>query len=158
MTAAGSDGVGLGVEGGARRKRRSWGVAERQRIVEAALAPGGSVAGEGRQREPGLQMDPPFAGRLAGSALRCGQPGAGGDKLVAKGERNPEVCSDPLGRAAAGVADADAGRDGRRAPGLRHDPPSAARSGRWRFAFPTARKFASKEAPTARSCVWCFRR
>src|SRR5271157_4940060 len=46
--AAGSNGVGLGVEGGARRKRRSWSVAERQRIVEAALAPGASVAGVAR--------------------------------------------------------------------------------------------------------------
>src|SRR5271167_2891801 len=47
-TAAGSNGVGLGVEGGARRKRRSWSLAERQRIVEAALTPGASVAGVAR--------------------------------------------------------------------------------------------------------------
>ena len=37
-----------GVEGGPRAKRRSWSVAERQRIVEAALAPGASVAGVAR--------------------------------------------------------------------------------------------------------------
>ena len=102
MTKAKSNGVGLGVEDGARRKRRSWSVAERQRIVDAALRPGASVAGVGagewRQREPGLQMDRSFAGRLARSAPRCGRRGAGGDKLVAEGERNPEVCSDPLGR------------------------------------------------------------
>ena len=48
-TAAGSNGVGLGVEGGARRKRRrSWSVTERQRIVDAALTPGTSVAGVAR--------------------------------------------------------------------------------------------------------------
>jgi transposase-like protein len=37
-----------GVEAGLRAKRRSWSVAERQRIVEAALAPGASVAGVAR--------------------------------------------------------------------------------------------------------------
>ncbi len=51
----------------------------------------------------------------AGSALRCGQRGTGGDELVAGGERNPEVCSDPPCRAAARSADANAGREGRRA-------------------------------------------
>jgi transposase-like protein len=47
-TTAVSDGTGLGVQGGARRKRRSWSVAERQRIVEASLRPGASVAGVAR--------------------------------------------------------------------------------------------------------------
>ncbi len=37
-----------GVEVGPRAKRRSWSMAERQRIVEAALAPGASVAAVSR--------------------------------------------------------------------------------------------------------------
>ncbi|HYX66901.1 MAG TPA: transposase [Burkholderiales bacterium] len=44
----GSKGVLFGADGGAPRKRRSWSSAERQRIVEAALAPGASVAGVAR--------------------------------------------------------------------------------------------------------------
>jgi hypothetical protein len=80
-------------------------------------------------------MDPPFAGRLAGSALRCGQRGAGGDKLVAGGERNPEVCSDPPCRGAAGGPTlTPAELEG--APGLRHDPPSAARLGAMEVRLP----------------------
>ena len=48
-TLAGSRGSGGGgAEAGARAKRRSRSVAERQRIVEAALAPGASVAGVAR--------------------------------------------------------------------------------------------------------------
>ena len=49
-------------------KRRSWSVAERQRIVGAAVTPGASVAGVARANgvnaNLGLQMDPPF-GRQA---------------------------------------------------------------------------------------------
>jgi len=40
-----------GVEAGARAKRRSWSMAERQRIVEAALTPGASVAGVARAHD-----------------------------------------------------------------------------------------------------------
>jgi transposase len=48
-TLAGSRGSGVGgAEAGARAKRRSRSVAERQRIVDAALAPGASVAGVAR--------------------------------------------------------------------------------------------------------------
>ncbi len=48
-TPAGSRGSGGGgAEAGARAKRRSRSVAERQRIVDAALAPGASVAGVAR--------------------------------------------------------------------------------------------------------------
>src|SRR5271169_3724147 len=50
-TAVGSKGVRPGVDGGAPRKRRSWSLAERQRIVEAALAPGASVAAAARAHE-----------------------------------------------------------------------------------------------------------
>jgi transposase len=49
MTAKRSGGLESGgVEAGPRAKRRSWGMAERQRIVEAALAPGASVASVAR--------------------------------------------------------------------------------------------------------------
>ena len=49
MTAKGSRGLESGgVEAGPRAKRRSWSMAERQRVVEAALAPGASVAGVAR--------------------------------------------------------------------------------------------------------------
>ncbi len=48
-TPAGSRGSGVGgAEAGARANRRSRSVAERQRIVDAALAPGASVAGVAR--------------------------------------------------------------------------------------------------------------
>jgi len=48
-TLAGSRGRGVGgAEAGARAKRRSRSVAERQLIVDAALAPGASVAGVAR--------------------------------------------------------------------------------------------------------------
>ena len=53
MTAAKRSG-GLesgGVEASLRAKRRSWSMAERQRIVEAALAPGASVAGVARAHD-----------------------------------------------------------------------------------------------------------
>src|SRR5271165_7447776 len=51
-TAKGSRGFeSCGVEAGPRVKRRSWSMAERQRIVEAALAPGASVAGVARAHD-----------------------------------------------------------------------------------------------------------
>ena len=40
-----------GVEAGQRAKRRSWNMAEQQRIVEAALAPGASVAAVARAHD-----------------------------------------------------------------------------------------------------------
>ena len=40
-----------GAEAGSRAKRRSWSMAERQRIVEAALASGASVAGVARAHD-----------------------------------------------------------------------------------------------------------
>ena len=137
-TAAGSNGVGLGVEGGARRKRRSWSVAERQRIVDAALRPGASVAGVARANGVNANLVFKWIGRSREGwpdRRRGAGDGPGGDKLVAEGERNPEVCSDPLGRAAAGVPTlAPAEMEG--APGLRHDPPSAARLGAMEVRLP----------------------
>src|SRR5208337_2396208 len=80
MTAAGSNGVGLGVEGGARRKRRSWSVAERQRIVGAAVTPGASVAGVARAN--GVNANLVFkwirrsAVRPRSAGHRIGRPGS----------------------------------------------------------------------------------
>ena len=45
---AGSSGIEVGADVSARMQRRSWSVAERQQIVDAALAPGTSVAGVAR--------------------------------------------------------------------------------------------------------------
>jgi transposase len=51
-TAKGSRGFeSCGVEAGPRAKRRSWSMAERRRIVEAALAPDASVAGVARAHD-----------------------------------------------------------------------------------------------------------
>jgi len=113
-TAAGSNGVGLGVGAGARRKGRSWSVADRRRVSEAGASVAG-VAWRGR-----IASTPTCASNgsvVRGKVGRVGAAGggAGGDKLVAGGERKPEVCSDPPCRAAAGRAEADAGREGRRA-------------------------------------------
>jgi transposase len=58
-TPAGSRGSGVGgPEAGARAKRRSRSVAERQRIVDAAMAPGASVAGVARAS--GVNANPVF--------------------------------------------------------------------------------------------------
>src|SRR5271166_2174786 len=67
-TAAESNGVGLDVEGGARSEaavlERGGASADRRRGCDAPRVGCGRGAGEWRQREPGLQMDPPF-GRQA---------------------------------------------------------------------------------------------
>ena len=111
-TAAGSNGVGLGVEGGARRKRRSWSVAERQRIVDAALTPGASVAGVARAN--GVNANVVFKwirrSREAWPDRRCGA-----------GDGAPTLTPAEL--------------EG--APGLRHDPPSAARLGAMEVRLPS---------------------
>src|SRR5271166_3929165 len=110
--------------------------ADRRRGSDARRVGCRGGAGEWRQREPGLQMDPPFAGRLAGSALRCGRRGAGGDKLVAGGERNPrDLFRSALSRSSGGrrrltPAEMEGG------PGLRHDPPSATRLGAMEVRLP----------------------
>jgi hypothetical protein len=105
-------------------------VTERQRIVDAAVRPGAPVAGvRGRMASTRSWSSNGFAVRgKVGRIVRRGQRGTGGDKLVAGGERNPEVCSDPPCRGAAGAPTlTPAELEG--TPGLPHDPPSAARPG-----------------------------
>ena len=150
-TAKGSRGLESGgVEAGPRAKRRSWSTAERQRIVEAALAPGASVAGVARAHEvnANLVLNGSVGRGKAGAiaAVHCGgRPGPTRPR-----RSSPFV----LLRRRRGMR--SPGRAARRAGGVIRRAPRG--SGRWRFAFPTAGKFASKAAPTARSCVSCFRR
>ena len=136
-TAAGSNGVGLGVKGGARRKRRSWSVAERQRIVDAALTPGASVAGVAQANGVNANLVFKWIRRSREGSLdrRCGA-GDGAPAATSssrEASETPEICSDRPCRGAAGGADADAGRAGRRA---RFAAPSAARLGAMEVRLP----------------------
>ncbi len=138
-TAAGSNGVGLGVEGGARRKRRSWSVAERQRIVDAALRPGASVAGVARANGVNANLVFKWIGRS-----REGWPdrrrGAGDGAPAAtsssrKASETPRFVPIRLVAPQRGSPTlAPAEMEG--APGLRHDPPSAARLGAMEVRLP----------------------
>jgi len=131
-TAAGSNGVGLGVEDGARRKRRSWSVAERKRIVDAAQTPGASVAGVARAN--GVNANLVFRwirrSRQGWPDRRCGA----GDGAPAATSSSREASETPRfvpirlvaeqrGAPTLTPAEMEGG------PGLRHDPPSAARLG-----------------------------
>ena len=138
-TAAGSNGVGLGVEGGARRKRRSWSVAERQRIVDAALTPGASVAGVARAN--GVNANLVFKwirrSREGWPDRRCGA----GDGAPAATSSSREASETPRFVPIRLVAEqrgaptlTPAEMEG--APGLRHDPPSAARLGAMEVRLP----------------------
>jgi hypothetical protein len=103
-TPAGSRRIETGGAGaGARVKRRSRSVTERQRIMDASLAPGASVAGvagERRQREPGLQMDSSIAGRPEQSSERRRQARVGGvvAERTAKFDVRSRSSSSPIGR------------------------------------------------------------
>ena len=100
-------------------------------------------------------------GRLLGAGLR-GAEGRPGADAHAHPDWRP--VQEPLHgrrrdvvRAGADGAEGCGRREGRRADGgaIRRGPRG---SGRWRFALPTARKFASKAASTAPACVSCCRR
>ncbi len=128
-TAAGSNGVGLGVEGGARMKRRSWGVAERQRIVDAALRPGASVAGVARAN--GVKANLVFKwirrSREGWPDRRCGA-GNGAPAATSssrEASETPRFVPIRLVAEQRGAPTLTAEMEG--APGLRHDTPSAAR-------------------------------
>ncbi len=138
-TAAGSNGVGLGVEGGARRKRRSWSVADRQRIVDAALRPGGSVAGVARAN--GVNANLVFKwirrSREGWPDRRCGA----GNRARAATSSSREASETPRFVPIRLVAPQQgaptltpAEMEG--APGLRHDPPSTARLGAMEVRLP----------------------
>ena len=98
-TPAGSRGSGVdGAEAGARAERRSRSVAERQRIVDAALAPDASVAGVARAN--GVNANLVFNGSVdrgkAGAIVAVAR-GSGGRRsdVFAGSQRKPEVRSRP---------------------------------------------------------------
>ena len=137
-TAAGSNGVGLDVEGGARRKRRSWSVAERQRIVGVALTPGASVAGVARAN--GVNANLVFKwirrSREGWPDRRCGA----GDAPAATSSSR-EASETPRFVPIRLVAEQRGAptltpTEMEGAPGLRHDPPSAARLGAMEVRLP----------------------
>ncbi len=139
MTAAGSNGVGLGVEGGARRKRRSWSVAERQRIVGAALTPGGSVAGVARAN--GVNTNLVFKwirrSREGWPDRRCGAGDGAPAATSSSREASETLRFVPIRlvaeqRAAPTLTPPEL--EG--ALGLRHDPASAARLGTMEIRLP----------------------
>ena len=154
---------------------RKWGWRRRSgRAGEAAVAERGGTAadrgrgsgagrfgcgrgsGERRQREPGLQMDPSIAGRLARSSQRRGQ--ARVEAVVAEGPRKPDLRSRSSHRARSERRQSwrRPRRKACRASGvIRPARPGAAR---WRSGCRTARGCASKRASTARRCISCFRR
>ena len=138
-TAAGSNRVGLGVEGGARRKRRSWNVAERQRIVDAALTPGASVAGVARANGVNANLVFKWIRRSREGWLdrRCGA-GNGAPAATSssrEASQTPRFVPIRLAAEKRGAATLTPAKlEG--APGLRHDPPSAARLGAMEVRLP----------------------
>ena len=137
-TTAESNGVGLGVEGGARRKRRSWSVAERQRIVDAAVTPGGSVAGVARTN--GVNANLVFKwirrSREGWPDRRCGAGDAPAATSSSREARETprfvpiRLVAEQRGAPTLTPAELEGG------PGLRHDPPSAARLGAMEVRLP----------------------
>jgi transposase len=139
MTAAGSNGVGVGVKGGARRKRRFWSVAERQRIVEAALTPGASVARVARANGVNANLVFKWIGRSREGwpDRRCGA----GNRAPAATSSSREASETPrfvpirlVAPQRGSPALTPAEMEG--APGLRQDPPSAARLGAMEVRLP----------------------
>lgn len=130
-TPAGSRGSGFGgAEAGARAKRRSRSVAERQRIVDAALAPGASVAGVARAN--GVNANLVFKwirrSREGWRDRRCAASKRVSLTSAAKGLESPTFVPVRLieaDRAAAKLAPAEKESVARQ----RRDPPRAARRG-----------------------------
>jgi transposase len=129
-TAKGSRGLESGgVEAGSRTKRRSWSVAERQRIVDAALAPGASVAAVARSHDVNANLVFKWIrrSREGWRDRRCG-PGKRALRLSPRADEAPSfvpvrlVAPEP-----AVLREAAAEKGG--APTPRRDPPSAARLG-----------------------------
>ncbi len=131
-TAKGSRGLESGgVEAGPRAKRRSWSVAERQRIVQAALAPGASVAGVARAHDVNAN--------LVFKWIRRSQEGwrdrRRASRLSPGADAGPSfvpirlVALEPTA-----LRDAAAGKSG--APSRQCDPPSPARLGAMEVRLP----------------------
>jgi transposase len=128
MTAKGSRGLeSCGFEAGPQVKRRSWRVAERQRIVEAALAPGASVAAVARAHDVNANLVFKWIrrSREGWRDRRCGA-GKRALRLSPRADEAPPfvpvrlVAPEP-----AALRDAAVEKGG--APTPQRDPPSAAR-------------------------------
>ena len=137
-TLAGSRGSGVGgAEAGARAKRRSRSVAERQLIVDAALAPGASVAGVARAN--GVNANLVFKWiRRSREGWRDRRSGAGKRASMAsspKGLESPTFVPVRLiepDRAAARLAPVEK----ESVSSQRRDPPRAARRGAMEIRLP----------------------
>ena len=137
-TSAGSRGSGFGCAGGGRSgeaalAERGGAAADRGLGSGAGRFGRRGSAGERRQREPGLQMDPSLSGKLARSSLRRGQ--ARVDGVVAEGARKPDVRSRSSHRTRSGGGKAGAGREGKRVE-PEADPPRAAPHGAMEIRLP----------------------
>ncbi len=114
-----------GVGAGPRAKRRSWSTAERQRIVEAALAPGASVAGVARAHDVNAN--------LVFKWIRRSREGWRDRRRALR--RSPGADAAPSFIPIRLIAkDAVAGEGG--APSRRCDPPSSARLGTMEIRLP----------------------
>ncbi len=120
-----------GVGAGPRAKRRSWSTAERQRIVEAALAPGASVAGVARAHDVNAN--------LVFKWIRRSREGWRDRRRALR--RSPGADAAPsfipirlIAPAPTALKDAVAGEGG--APSRRCDPPSSARLGTMEIRLP----------------------
>lgn len=132
----GSKGVGLGVDGGAPRKRRSWSLAERRRIVEAALAPGGSVAGVARAHDVNANLVFKWI-RRSREGWRDRRCGAGKRALRLSPRADEAPTFVPVRLVAseqAALREAPLKKDG--APSRQCDPPSSARLGTMEIRLP----------------------
>ena len=131
-TAKGSRGFeSCGVEAGPRAKRRSWSMAARRRIVEAALAPCASVAGVARAHDVNAN--------LVFKWIRRSREGWRDRRRALR--RSPGADAGPsfvpvrlMAPAPTALKDAVSGEGG--APSRRCDPPSSARLGTMEVRLP----------------------
>ncbi len=131
-TAKGSRGFEFcGVEAGPRAKRRSWSMAARRRIVEAALAPCASVAGVARAHDVNAN--------LVFKWIRRSREGWRDRRRALR--RSPGADAGPsfvpvrlMAPAPTALKDAVSGEGG--APSRRCDPPSSARLGTMEVRLP----------------------
>ncbi len=131
-TAKGSRGFEIcGVEAGPRAKRRSWSMAARRRIVEAALAPCASVAGVARAHDVNAN--------LVFKWIRRSREGWRDRRRALR--RSPGADAGPsfvpvrlMAPAPTALKDAVSGEGG--APSRRCDPPSSARLGTMEVRLP----------------------
>ncbi|MBV8106382.1 MAG: transposase [Hyphomicrobiales bacterium] len=120
-----------GVEAGRLANRRSWSMAERQRIVEAALTPGASVAGVARAHDVNANLVFKWIrrSREGWRDRRCASRRSPGADAAQSFVPVRLVAPEPTA-----LRDADAGKGG--APSRQCDPPSHARLGAMEIRLP----------------------